>query len=176
MLTRTSKVIASSLRLCSVAGGLVLLLGCIQAHPDDVERDDIPDCATTDLAVMRAEDFFAGADPWVPAEDRPEDGETVAVVGWPRGGLLCTQLGCSFDCCDNSCGFMGDCAYSLEAGHPSNQVCLSHEDFACGGTDCSPYCRPFGRDPRHQYRFVGEVFYEDGPDPIIRVKDYCREG
>lgn len=78
----------------------------------------------------------------------------VAVDGKPKAQLACTQLGCSFECCDNSCGASTDCAFAVEAPDGS-KLCLAHSTFECGGTDCSAYCVPFSTDPRHRYRFVG---------------------
>lgn len=159
---------------------VVLLPSCglighhFEKHPDDVESASVAPLssgACDGVTALAPESLFVG--PYELAEDAPEAGTAVAVDGIPDGVLLCTQLGCRWECCDNSCGYEEGCAYTIRV-NSYNAICLSHSDFACGGTDCSPWCRPFSTEPRHTYRFVGTIRYEGLGRPYIDVTAYCR--
>lgn len=59
---------------------------------------------------------------------------------------------------------------------PYNEICLEHSSFACGGTDCSPFCEPFSHAPKERYRFVGRVEYDElslGKRPFLHVEKFC---
>lgn len=145
-----------------------------EPHPDNVEREDIATAASGACGAATPVDpatFFSG--PYTASKTRPAPGTELAFDGVPRGRSLCTQKGCSFECCDNACGYEKACPYALEIDK-YNHVCLTHADFACGGSDCSMYCTPFSDEPKNRYRFVGLVRYDDGQRPILDVTRYCR--
>jgi hypothetical protein len=158
--------------------GCATLLGYhLEDHPDDDEDPDIVAVSATacaDAEVHEVDGLFADA--YELAEDAPV-GERIALQGHPTGSLSCTQKGCSFECCDNSCGADPDCAYLLRAEDPAladyAYICLASDDFDCGGTDCSSWCTPFSKDPEHDYRFIG-VLEDDTGLPTLRVETYCR--
>ena len=150
----------------------------VHPHPDNVEDESIP-------AVSSG--ACDGPDP-IPLSEifddegrlldsPPEEGTLVAVEGIPHANLFCTQKGCNAECCENSCGYLADCAYSLPVGGQLDEFCVAHDDFSCGGTDCSPVCRPFSTDPQNRYRFVGRLEYKEpvrGGGAVLRVDSYCR--
>lgn len=126
-----------------------------------------------DVPVLSVESLFV--EPYQLSDQLPAPGARVAFEGKPQGGLICTQLGCNFECCDNSCGYSEDCPFSLEAADGFNRLCLQHKSFACGGTDCSPWCVPFSTEPAHAYRFVGTVEVGSGLANIhLKVESFCR--
>lgn len=149
-------------------------------HPRDVETSSAPKvtagaCEGDDAQTLAPSTFFDG--PFKPSDTRPAAGSIVAFEGIPQAQLICTQLGCNSECCDNSCGFDRDCPYVLrDENDRSNEVCLSHDSFACGGTDCSPFCEPFSHAPKQRYRFVGHIDYREqslGQTPILRIERFC---
>lgn len=148
-----------------------------EAHPDDTEKPapSVTDGACDGVPVVSPESLFAAPYRLADADARPAEGARVAFEGAPRGISLCTQRGCAFECCDNSCGYAKDCAYALTAG-AYNRVCLSHTGFSCGGTDCSGFCTPFGSQPEGRYRFVGTVRYPEGSlgGATLEVTAYCK--
>lgn len=163
----------------------VALVGCAlldghspSKHPRDVEQESIPAVGSGECdgpEPTAADSLFVG--PYEIADDIPESGTTVAFVGEPIGSLTCTQLGCASSCCDNSCGYSPDCPFMLRVDD-YNEVCLQHPDYACGGTDCSPWCEPFSTEPEHDYRFVGTLRHGDGVDfagrVVLEVESHCR--
>ncbi|MDC0710213.1 hypothetical protein POL68_17180 [Stigmatella sp. ncwal1] len=105
---------------------------------------------------------------------RPEAGAVVAVEGMPLGGLACTLMGCDAKCCNNTCGSVEGCAYTLAS--EQGNLCLNHKDFACGGTDCSPWCRPFSLSAERRYRFVGTLSFpagQEAPGATLHVQKFC---
>jgi hypothetical protein len=146
-----------------------------EKHRDDIESESIVSTAAggcSHVEIVAASQLFDG--PYEFADDRPVDGTRVAFEGMPQGQLACTQLGCEWECCENSCGYAPECTFSLRPeGDEYNRLCLSHADFACGGTDCSPWCAPFSTEPEHRYRFVGTIHY-DGSRARLDVDEYCR--
>lgn len=151
-----------------------------EEHPRDVETSSAPKtsggaCEGDDAPTLAPSAFFAG--PYEPSSARPEAGAIVAFEGVPQAQLVCTQLGCQFECCENSCGALDDCAYVLrDENDRGKEVCLSHDAFACGGHDCSPFCEPFSHAPKQKYRFVGRIDYRDrsaGKTPVLRVDRFC---
>lgn len=166
----------------------VLLSSCVleryskEDHPRDVETTSAPKidqgaCENDDAPTLAPSSFFAG--PHRASPTRPAAGSVVAFEGVPLAQLICTQLGCESECCDNSCGGSTDCEYVLRDESGVNEVCLSHPSFACGGTDCSAFCEPFSSAPKRRYRFVGRVEYREqsvGQPPILRVERFCQAG
>jgi hypothetical protein len=168
--------------------GLVLILSSCaligpskEQDPRDVETSSAPKitggaCEGDVAPTLAPSTFFAG--PFKPSESRPAAGSIVAFEGIPRAQMMCTQKGCEFECCDNHCGFDAECPYVLQdESDPQNEVCLAHSSFACGGTDCSPFCEPFSHTPQQKYRFVGHVDYREqslGKTPILRVEKFCQ--
>jgi hypothetical protein len=110
--------------------------------------------------------------PYVLAENLPPAATRVAFEGVPLGAVLCTQLGCASECCDNGCGFASECPFALPIDR-YNELCLVHETYACGGTDCSPWCHPFSTEPRRRYRFVGELSYQGRTRASLAVTSVC---
>jgi hypothetical protein len=150
-----------------------------QPHPDDVEAAAPPvsSGACDGVQVIEAASLFAG-DRQLSAS-RPANGSMVAIDGSPQPSMACTELGCDSECCNNECGFL-ECAYLISVDE-QNRICLDREDFACGGTDCSGWCRPFTKTPSHRYRFVGELGYTGGEEfrssyvgVRLAVQKYCR--
>jgi hypothetical protein len=169
---------AVSLWKSSIALGVSVASACSvpskEPHPENVEREDIATTASGACGTATPIDpatFFSG--PYRASKTRPAEGTELAFEGVPRGLGLCTQKGCSFECCDNSCGFDRACAYALPIDR-YNHVCLAHADFRCGGTDCSFYCAPFSDEPTRRYRFVGAIRYDEGLRPILDVARFCR--
>lgn len=171
--------------LCLVSG-LSVLSACAlfgpskEEHPRDVETSSAPKisggaCEGDDAPTLAPSSFFAG--PYEPSSSRPAIGSIVAFEGIPRANMMCTQKGCEFECCNNSCGAELDCEYVLrDQNDQFNEVCLSHASFACGGSDCSPFCEPFSHAPHQKYRFVGRVEYREkslGQKPILRIEKFC---
>lgn len=152
-----------------------LLAACTphyEKNPRDAEQP-FPELSAQhcgDAEVVEVSAFFSGF--LLPAADRPDQGTRIAVEGTPQALAMCTSLGCSWECCDNDCGYALDCPYRLSTPD-GNEVCLVRADFECGGTDCSPYCAPFSTAPAGHYRFVGTIAYE-GPRPTLLVEDVCR--
>jgi hypothetical protein len=145
-----------------------------EAHPDNVEREDIATAASGACGATVPVDpatFFSG--PYTASKMRPPAGTELAFEGVPRGRGLCAQKGCSFDCCDNPCGFEKECPYALPIDR-YNHVCLAHAEFRCGGSDCSFFCAPFGDEPQRRYRFVGAIRYDEAERPILDVARFCR--
>jgi hypothetical protein len=161
-----------SLPAMLVAFGCGALLGYrIHEHPDDREDQGVPgivEGGCDDADVVELSSLF-GAD-GLPAADAPV-GQRVALEANPEGVLICTQRGCNFECCDNGCGYELGCAYQL--GDGLSAVCLDHEDFRCGGSDCSAYCSPLSQAPAHDYRFVGTLELRGGR-LTLATEAYCR--
>ena len=158
---------------------LVLLLLCeaacyrIRHNSKDIEDPDIPPLssgACDDVPVMAVQDLYVG--PYELSPTRPDAGTVVAFEGRPTAMLMCTERGCEWECCDNACGYDPECACSLRADD-YNRLCLASDGFACGGTDCSPWCRPFSTAPEYTYRFVGSIRY-NGLLAYLDVAAYCR--
>ncbi|EAU66222.1 hypothetical protein STIAU_8284 [Stigmatella aurantiaca DW4/3-1] len=108
------------------------------------------------------------------AASRPEAGAVVAMEGTPLAGLVCTLMACDAKCCNNACGSTEGCPFTLAT--EQGNLCLSHQDFACGGTDCSPWCRPFNLSEKRRYRFVGTLSYQAGQEPpgaTLHVQKFC---
>ena len=150
----------------------------IEDNPRDVEDPGVPAVSATSCTadtVLTADELFAG--PYELDLAAPL-GERIALEGRPRGNAMCTQRGCEFECCRNSCGYPIGCAYILPSVHSElssyEYVCLDHSSFECGGNDCSPYCAPLSKHPSHDYRFLGTLVRESGMLPTLRVKEYCR--
>lgn len=149
-----------------------------EEDPRDVEKGDAPKvmagaCDGDQAPTLAPSSFFAG--PHEASRERPAIGALVAFEGIPRAQIVCSQRGCEFECCDNGCGADTECAYTLgdDAG---NEVCLAHDSFACGGTDCSPFCEPFSSSPKQRYRFVGHIDYREqslGQTPLLRIERFC---
>lgn len=165
-------------RKTCIALGVSLASACFvpskEAHPDNVERDDIPTVASGACGTAPPVDpatYFSG--PNVANAVKPPAGTELVFEGVPRGRGLCAQKGCSFECCDNACGSEKDCPYALSVDE-YNHVCLTHPDFTCGGSDCSFFCKPFSDEPRRRYRFVGLVRYDEATRPILDVTRFCR--
>lgn len=166
--------------------GLSVLSACAlfgpskEEHPRDVETASAPkvssgSCEGDDAPTLATSSFFVG--PHEPSAARPASGSVVAFEGIPRANMMCSQRGCEFECCDNGCGAEPECEYVIgDANDRFNQVCLSHSSFACGGSDCSPFCEPFSHAPKQKYRFVGRVEYRDnalGQTPILHIEKLC---
>lgn len=160
--------------LCTllVAVGCGALLGYrIHEHPDDREDPDVDSVAEggcADAEIVALASLFG--DDGLPAADAPV-GRRLALEGNPEGVLICSQRGCNFECCDNGCGYEIGCAYQL--GEGLSAVCLDHEDFRCGGSDCSAYCSPLSQAPEHDYRFVGTLELRGGR-LTLALDEYCR--
>ncbi len=158
------------------------LLACVPAlasclhfehNPRDRELADIPPVSSGDCdgpELLSAGDLYVG--PYELSPDRPAGGTSAAFEGRPEPMLICTELGCAWECCDNSCGTDPECAYFLRVDE-YNELCLSSPEFDCGGTDCSPWCQPFSTSPRHDYRFTGTLRY-DAMGATLEVASYCR--
>jgi len=152
-----------------------VLASCLhfEHNPKDRELADVPAlssgaCDGPELASL--DDLYSG--PYALSPGRPDAGSTVAFEGRPEPMLICTELGCAWECCDNSCGTDPGCTYFLPVDD-YNSLCLSSPDFDCGGTDCSPWCQPFSTSPRHDYRFTGTIRY-DSMHATLDVASYCR--
>jgi hypothetical protein len=157
----------------------VLLTSCHAGHntgqpPANAAGPVAPPAASREcegVAVVEAASLFE-------ASARPEAGRVVAIDGTPLAGLVCTQRGCDAKCCNNTCGSVEGCAFTLAT--EQGNVCLSHKDFACGGTDCSPWCRPFRLNEEGRYRFVGSVVYpaagqeSSGAGATLQVQKFCQ--
>jgi hypothetical protein len=156
--------------------GALTAMGCGKSkeHNDkDVESDAVPRLAPgrcDDAAVVAATSLFDAS--FEPSPDRPPEGSRVALEGIPRAVLACTQLGCSWECCDNGCGSSPECTYDLPVG-AGTSVCLAGAGLTCGGTDCSPYCTPFSTAPKRRYRFVGTLRYR-ARETFLDLETYCR--
>jgi len=163
------------IRRLALLAWLPALASCLhlEHNPRDREISDIPSAssgACDGPALVSAGDLYAG--PYELSPDRPGEGTSAAFEGRPEPMLICTELGCPWECCDNSCGTDRDCAYFLRVDD-YNELCLSSPDFDCGGTDCSPWCQPFSTSPRHDYRFTGTLRY-DAMRATLDVASYCR--
>jgi hypothetical protein len=163
--------------LLAVLIGASLFAACISGrektpNPKDVESGDFPGLtACTGPAPNAVDDFFPGADG---GGQRPAAGSTVAIEGVPDAMLVCTQLGCEEECCENDCGYAAGCTYVLRTT-PDHTICLDHADYVCAGTDCSPYCAPFSTHPRNSYRFEGTIEYPTtSSNPTLHVEAVCR--
>ena len=169
----------------AVFASLLMTSACLlgyskEDHPRDVETTSAPkvtagSCEGDEAPTLAPASFFSGLRP---SDTRPAAGSIVAFEGIPLAQLICTQKGCQSECCDNSCGFQTECPYVLrDEGAPStNEICLAHSSFECGGTDCSPFCEPFSHAPKQKYRFVGRVEYRNaslGQTPILRIERFC---
>ena len=162
-------------RIPVLAALLPALAACyhFEHNPKDRELDDVPllsSGACDGPEVVPLHTLYVG--PYELSPERPDAGSSVAFQGTPRPMLICTELGCSWECCENSCGYDPDCAYFLRVDE-YNEVCLASPDFACGGTDCSPWCQPFSTSPRFGYRFTGTITY-DIMRATLQVDSYCR--
>lgn len=141
----------------------------------DVESEailGIDSGACDHVGVLTVESLYAA--PYQLTDNLPPEGVKVAFDGKPQGSVLCTQLGCNFECCNNSCGYSPDCPFLLRAADGYNDLCLRNEGFACGGTDCSPWCEPFSTEPAHPYRFVGTLKYTGKLSATLDVETFCR--
>lgn len=172
---------------CAIAGlAITWLSSCAHGlhkrpHADDVEVASVPLVASGECdgaPLVDAASFFTG--PLVLSDGRPKQGTVIAVDGAPQARMVCTLMGCNSECCNNGCGHSGGCTYVIAAG-AENEICLGRDDFACGGTDCSGWCRPFSTHPSHRYRFVGEVVYVGVAEPKtsvpgvkLQVQKFCR--
>jgi hypothetical protein len=152
----------------------------LEEHPRDGETTSAPatnngTCLNDEATTLAPSTLFSA--PHRASEDRPAVGSLIAFEGIPQARLVCTQLGCQFECCDNKCGADQECPYVLrDEADPTNEVCLAHSSFACGGSDCSPFCEPFSHAPKQRYRFVGRVDYRQqslGQTPILRIDRFC---
>ena len=160
-----------------IAGLLLTLTGCselfgysFEHNPKDEEETFLSaEEGGCEVEVVELSSFF-NEDRELSA-DRPPEGSLITLEGRPQSNMICTMLGCNWECCNNSCGYMTGCAYSLNVDS-YNKICLSHESFSCGGTDCSPWCSPFSSNPQHDYRFYGSVSYEDNW-PTLEVERIC---
>jgi hypothetical protein len=150
-------------------------------HPRDVETSSVPKttsgaCEGDSAPTLAPSTFFVG--PYQPSETRPAFGSIVAFEGTPRANMMCSQRGCEFECCDNGCGAEPECEYVLrDETDQFNEVCLAHPSFACGGSDCSPFCEPFSHAPKQRYRFVGRIEYRENDvkrTPILRIERFCQ--
>ncbi|MBN2499104.1 MAG: hypothetical protein JXR96_31235 [Deltaproteobacteria bacterium] len=167
---KRSLALATCLALC----GCELFGHHFSKHPDDVEMDSAPLASTGACdGAPRIDPASLFDGPYSLAIQAPPEGSRVAVDGRPVPMLICTQLGCAWECCDNACGDELGCTYTLPAG-PSNELCLDGEGFACGGTDCSPWCKPFSTEPEHSYRFIGTLRYEQPGRAWIEIERFCR--
>jgi hypothetical protein len=165
------------LLLAAVAA--VLLTSCHAGHnkgqPPANASEAAPPLASGEcegVPVVETDAVFASP------ESRRGAGQVVALDGTPLAGLVCTQMGCAEKCCNNACGSPEGCAFTLAT--EQGNLCLSHKDFACGGTDCSPWCRPFSLTEQGRYRFVGTVVYPaagqeaSGNGATLQVQKVCR--
>lgn len=146
-----------------------------EKNESDIEDPNIPAVSSglcEGAEILSVESLYK--EPYLLADALPTEDARVAFEGKPLGGLVCTQLGCDFECCDNSCGYSGDCPFSLKAADGYNYLCLRLESFACGGTDCSPWCEPFSTEPAHDYRFVGKLRYTGKLSAALEVEAFCR--
>jgi hypothetical protein len=167
----------------ALAATALVTLGCEAAfddgpgegsqNPKDIEAD-FPALASGQcgsVAPRKAEDVFSGVG--ILSLSAPAPGTTVAFDGVPHAEPACTQAGCSGTCCNNPCGWVKGCPYTLRTPDGLNQICLDGAGFGCGGTDCSPWCSPFSTEPAHTYRLVGQILYA-GNIPIVTVTSVCR--
>ena len=81
--------------------------------------------------------------------------ETVAIDGVPKvGPQVCTTMACPEDCCN-------DCSAAYVITVRGNERMATAIELAklpgCGGTECGIDCKPFGSQPKREYRFVGEL-------------------
>lgn len=132
------------------------------SHPNNIEDSEIP----------TVEEGQCNGYQLVDSVSTVADGDFIAVEGRPQGQLVCTLLGCDSECCMNACGYMDGCVYTITDSN-GDGVCLSHPDFICGGSDCSPYCEPFSMHAQHRYRFLGQLVRE-GHNVTLEVSQYCR--
>ncbi|WP_225408833.1 hypothetical protein [Stigmatella hybrida] len=170
------------LLLAAVAA--VLLTSCHAGHnkgqpPANAAEAVAPPLASKEcegVAVVEAASVFAS--PEGAGGMRPAAGQVVAIDGTPLAGLVCTQMGCDAKCCNNTCGSVEGCPFTLAT--EQGNLCLSHKDFACGGTDCSPWCRPFSLTEQGRYRFVGTLAYPapgqeaSGNGATLQVQKVCQ--
>lgn len=150
----------------------VLLSGCCiwspslryeeSIHPNNIENTEIPPVSSGQCDGQQLVDSIGSV----------ADGELIVIEGQPQGHLVCTLLGCDSDCCMNSCGYSDRCPYTITDVNGVG-LCISHTDFVCGGSDCSPYCAPFSLRAENLYRFVGQLVWE-GQNATLEVTEFCR--